>query len=162
MVGLQTNTRLRCSKLSFEVFRWTQLTGICDLVEQTAMRVTFFSRSCTFFVSKHCSESCGPLYFERQEVDCSSFTNTWPILISNDSITIYVPRAFQWERKIPNSACWFFLYRTWKKNVTLIAFFAILLHEVANFSELQLIAKWNPGTVMMWFEHSFVWQDSGI
>ena len=32
---------------------------------------------------------------EEPEVTCSSFTNTWPILISNDSITIYVPRAFQ-------------------------------------------------------------------
>ena len=32
---------------------------------------------------------------EEPEVDCSSFTNTWPILISNGSITIYVPRAFQ-------------------------------------------------------------------
>ena len=32
---------------------------------------------------------------EEPEVNCSSFTNTWPILISNDSITIYVPRAFQ-------------------------------------------------------------------
>ena len=32
---------------------------------------------------------------EEPEVDSSSFTNTWPILISNDSITIYVPRAFQ-------------------------------------------------------------------
>ena len=32
---------------------------------------------------------------EEPEVNCSSFTNTWPILISNGSITIYVPRAFQ-------------------------------------------------------------------
>ena len=32
---------------------------------------------------------------EEPEVDSSSFTNTWPILISNGSITIYVPRAFQ-------------------------------------------------------------------
>ena len=32
---------------------------------------------------------------EEPEVNCSSFTNTWPILISNDIITIYVPRAFQ-------------------------------------------------------------------
>ena len=29
------------------------------------------------------------------EVNCSSFANTWPILFSNGSITIYVPRAFQ-------------------------------------------------------------------
>ena len=32
---------------------------------------------------------------EVPEVNCSSFTNTWLILISNGSITIYVPRAFQ-------------------------------------------------------------------
>ena len=32
---------------------------------------------------------------KEPEVNCSSFTNTWPILISNGSITIYVPRAFQ-------------------------------------------------------------------
>ena len=32
---------------------------------------------------------------EEPEVACSSFTNTWPTLISNGSITIYVPRAFQ-------------------------------------------------------------------
>ena len=32
---------------------------------------------------------------EEPEVNCSSFTNTWPILISNGSITIYVARAFQ-------------------------------------------------------------------
>ena len=32
---------------------------------------------------------------EEPEVNCSSFTNTQPILISNDIITIYVPRAFQ-------------------------------------------------------------------
>ena len=32
---------------------------------------------------------------EEPEVNCSSFTNTWAILISNGSITIYVPRAFQ-------------------------------------------------------------------
>ena len=33
--------------------------------------------------------------FETQEVDCASFTNTWPILTSSGSITIYVARAFQ-------------------------------------------------------------------
>ena len=38
---------------------------------------------------------------EEPEVNCSSFTNTWPILISNDSITFYVPRAFQ--RAYPRS-----------------------------------------------------------
>ena len=32
---------------------------------------------------------------EEPEVTYSSFTNTLPILISNGSITIYVPRAFQ-------------------------------------------------------------------
>ena len=32
---------------------------------------------------------------EEPEVNCSSFTNTWLILISNGSITIYVPRALQ-------------------------------------------------------------------
>ena len=32
---------------------------------------------------------------EEPEVNSSSFTNTWTILISNESITIYVPRAFQ-------------------------------------------------------------------
>ena len=32
---------------------------------------------------------------EEPEVNCSSFTNTWPILISNGIITIYAPRAFQ-------------------------------------------------------------------
>ena len=32
---------------------------------------------------------------DEPEVTCSSFTNTWPILISNGSITIYVPRALQ-------------------------------------------------------------------
>ena len=32
---------------------------------------------------------------EEPEVDCSSFTNNLPILTSDGSITIYVPRAFQ-------------------------------------------------------------------
>ena len=32
---------------------------------------------------------------EEPVVNCSSFTNTCSILISNGSITIYVPRAFQ-------------------------------------------------------------------
>ena len=36
---------------------------------------------------------------EEPEVNCSSFTNNGPILISNASITIYVPRAFQ--RAVP-------------------------------------------------------------
>ena len=38
---------------------------------------------------------------EEPEVNCSSFTNTWPILISNGSITIYVPRAFQLAAPCP-------------------------------------------------------------
>ena len=43
----------------------------------------------------------GHFFFEKQEVNGSSFTNTLPVLISNDSINIpvYVPRAFQWTAR---------------------------------------------------------------
>ena len=41
------------------------------------------------------TETCIFSEGEEPEVDCSSFTNTWPILTSDGSITIYVPRAFQ-------------------------------------------------------------------
>ena len=48
---------------------------------------------------------------EESEVDCSSFTNTLPILTSDGSITIYVRRAFQ--RAYPRS-----MVRQHMKNAT--------------------------------------------
>ena len=41
----------------------------------------------------------GQQKIERQEVDSSSFTNTWTFLTSSGSITIYVPRAHQNPRR---------------------------------------------------------------
>ena len=60
-----------------------------------------FSDYCRDFYSKctHCDIAFTETHIfsegEEPEVNYSSFTNTWPILISNSSITIYVPRAFQ-------------------------------------------------------------------